>query len=83
MVSKTLTITEEAYSVLKSLKREGESFSKLFIRLAEKNVDGSKYFGILKGDVKEARKSVKKVREGVSKGFGERRNVFTRHVRRN
>ena len=34
MVSKTLTITEEVYYILKDLKRKSESFSDLLRRLA-------------------------------------------------
>ena len=34
MAHKTLTISEESYNAMTELKREGESFSKLFLRLA-------------------------------------------------
>ncbi|MHA1302016.1 MAG: antitoxin VapB family protein, partial [Candidatus Helarchaeota archaeon] len=34
MASKTITITDEVYQLLKSLKREKESFSELLKRLA-------------------------------------------------
>ncbi|MFB6123691.1 MAG: antitoxin VapB family protein [Haloferacaceae archaeon] len=35
MPSKTITVTEDAYDRLKALKREGESFSELVVRLTE------------------------------------------------
>lgn len=35
MSSKNITITEDAYDRLKALKREGESFSELVVRLTE------------------------------------------------
>jgi len=47
MVSKTLTITEEVYYILKELKRKNESFSDLLRRLAMQ-VNGQKldaFFG--------------------------------------
>ena len=48
MTVKTLTITENAYNKLLRLKRAHESFSKLFMRLAEKEKpDIMKYAGLL------------------------------------
>lgn len=47
MASKTLTITEEVYHILKELKRKNESFSNLLRRLAME-VNGQKldaFFG--------------------------------------
>jgi len=47
MVSKTITITEEVYKLLKNLKQKDESFSKLLKRLAMQ-VNGQKlkdFFG--------------------------------------
>ena len=47
MVSKTLTITEEVYNILKEIKRKNESFSNLLRRLAME-VNGQKldaFFG--------------------------------------
>ena len=47
MVSKTITITEEVYQLLKILKKQGESFSELLRRLAM-SVNGQKlenFFG--------------------------------------
>ena len=50
MVTKTLTIKEEAYDRLRALKREGESFSDVVLRLTENQGDLLSGFGAL-GDV--------------------------------
>ncbi len=50
MVIKSLTITEDAYNVLKRNKRGDESFSEVILRVGKKAPDLDKYFGILKHD---------------------------------
>lgn len=72
MTTKTITITESAYDFIKRLKAEEESFSDLFIRLAKEKNPLDRYFGVLKGDVKEAEARMKKVRVEASKDFGRR-----------
>ena len=49
MVTKTLTITDDAYNVLKQNKREGESFSQTIRRMfgAKKNEGFRKLIGLL------------------------------------
>jgi predicted CopG family antitoxin len=81
MGTKTITVTEEAYNAIKGIKSEKESFSHLLIRLGKEKSITDKYFGILKGDVNDARKNLKKVRVELSKDFKERENVFSRHKR--
>ncbi len=76
MTSKTITITNEAYNKIKSLKHNYESFSDLFIRISEnKNDAGKRFFGIFKTTTEEMinrRKHFKKLREDTSKDFEER-----------
>src|SRR3989338_7011893 len=49
MVVKTVTITEGSYNKLKRLKRESESFSDLFNRLADERLNiASRFRGIIK-----------------------------------
>lgn len=73
MVIKSLTITEDAYDVLKRIKHSDESFSNVIIRIGqEKTVDVKKYFGILKGGEIKAKKlivDIKKRRLEFNKGF--------------
>ncbi|MBI2147114.1 antitoxin VapB family protein [Candidatus Woesearchaeota archaeon] len=66
MATKTLTITEDAYSLLAERKAEGESFSEEIRRLLTKK--GSKsiwdYFGVLSYEEGETLlKDLKKMRE--------------------
>ena len=54
MVVKTITITEEAYNVLKCLKKTDQSFSEIIIEVGEvKRGNIGKFFGILKNRSKE------------------------------
>jgi predicted CopG family antitoxin len=79
MATKTITVTEEAYDFIKSVKSEHESFSHLLIRLGKEKSLGDKYFGILKGNVEEARKNLKRVRGDLDKDFKERDHVLFGH----
>ena len=72
MTTKTITITENAYDFIKRLKAEEESFSDLFIRLAKEKNPLERYFGVLKGNVKEAEARMKKIRAETSAGFERR-----------
>ncbi len=73
MTIKTITITEDAYNKIKSLKHNDESFSDLFRRLAEnRSSAGKEFFGIFKASSEEMvkkRKHFKKIREEMSKNF--------------
>jgi len=80
MVTKTITVTEEAYQTIKSMKKENESFSQLFIRMKKNDNDISKFFGILKGDVNKLKAELKKEREEFSKSMSRRKNVFSRYI---
>jgi len=81
MVTKTITVTEDAYDFLKRLKTEDESFSRLFIRLAKERSIADKYFGILEGKPENAQKALRDIRTSVSKDFKKRQNELARHIR--
>ncbi len=67
MVTKTITVTEDAYESLKGLKQEGESFSDVLLRIGEKKCTVDSFFGILSGNAEEARQNLQKMRESFSK----------------
>ncbi len=75
MVTKTITITKEAYESIRNLKNENESFSQLFIRISKNKVYSKSFLGILSKDSK-IKENVKKYREEVEKDFEERQDVF-------
>ena len=81
MTTKTITITEEAYTVVKRLKNENESFSQLFLRLAENKTQIKNIIGLLKQLPDEGAafaERVKNTREQMSKDMEEK----IEHVRR-
>lgn len=73
MGTKTITVTEDAYNFIKSIKGENESFSGLLIRLAKEKSVGERFFGILKGDIAEKSARLKKIRSEVSSSFEKRK----------
>jgi predicted CopG family antitoxin len=65
MGTKTISIRDEVYNVLKSLKRDNESFSEVIGKLAKKRKsDLSQYFGVLKDSkvLNEIEEDYKKIR---------------------
>ena len=63
MVVKTITLTEEAYRTLASMKQKKESFSQTILRLGKKKSLAESY-GALKGDAGERlEKAVKERRK--------------------
>ncbi len=71
MTIKSLTITEDAYDILKSLKYANESFSDVILRIGKSNFSVlDKYFGILKEkDAEEWIKEIKKERIKADSSF--------------
>ncbi|MBI2550307.1 antitoxin VapB family protein [Candidatus Woesearchaeota archaeon] len=72
MVTKTLTITKDAYERLKMLKRPDESFSKVIKRITEDKQDIMRFAGILSDlsekDFEEMKQSIRELRKrGVSR----------------
>lgn len=61
MATKTISITEEAYRKLASMKKENESFSKVIERIAGKKKLG-KFFGVLSEET--ANKLEKAIKDG-------------------
>ena len=75
---KTITITNDAYEMLKKMKGKEDSFSKTIIRITgEKRTDLNKFLGILsEKNAEKARKKIKIIRDGLSMGIGKRANVL-------
>ncbi|MBI4143850.1 antitoxin VapB family protein [Candidatus Woesearchaeota archaeon] len=65
MAVKTITITEDAYTLLATLKTAGESFSDVVCRIAGKS-SLSKLSGILSNkEANELETSIKKIRKNI------------------
>ncbi len=76
---KTITVTDDAYEMLRKMKSGDESFSEVIKRIAKPRVNLRDYFGILpKEDIKGARKSLKERRKRISKSIEARKNVYSR-----
>ena len=70
MATKTITITEEAYNLLKSAKSEGESFTKAIVRIAKKD-PLSKLVGLLsKEEADDLRAHIKASRRETEEKLG-------------
>ncbi len=68
MATKTISIREEVYDILMSLKKENESFSDVIYKLAKKRKPNLRdYFGVLKDSktMPEIEEDIKKMRESA------------------
>ncbi|MBS3137053.1 antitoxin VapB family protein [Candidatus Woesearchaeota archaeon] len=76
MVIKSLTITEEAYNALKSVKYGDESFSDVVLRLSKEKIGAAARFaGALKmseSETKQWKEKVRKRREEMNIEFVQR-----------
>jgi len=77
MVTKTITIMEDAYALLSANKRENESFSDTIRRIAGKEKNIMDYFGVwseecaedIKKSIKESRARGKERNRRMEKSF--------------
>lgn len=68
MVTKTLTITKEAYEQLKALKMPGESFTEEIKRITRGKDDIMRFAGILSEEEgEEMLKDIKRMRESIKR----------------
>ncbi len=68
MATKTISIREDVYDILASLKKENESFSDVIWKLTKKRKPNLRdYFGVLKDSkaIIEIEEDVKKMRESA------------------
>lgn len=79
MAVKTITVTEDAYEALKRLKEEGESFSKVIIRVAKGRENIEKYFGVLnKKSARHIKENIRKFRKRTDKDYEESKHAMSR-----
>ncbi len=81
MVTKTITITEDAYESVVGLKQGGESFSDLFLRLGKKYCTATDLLGTLDRDEGFA-KRVREAHERLGKGLQKRKDYVRARFQR-
>lgn len=81
MVTKTITVTKEAYEALASDKNPGESFSQVLLRTHKKNGDISRFIGAWEHIPDKVIEDMKKDIENRRKIAGkERRKELLKHL---
>lgn len=79
---KTITVTDEAYEMLKRMKNGDESFTEVIKRVAKPTFQLKDYFGVISKEVGDRiANEAKKRRERLSKDIEARRNASLRHFR--
>ncbi len=79
---KTITVTDDAYEMLKKMKSGDESFSEVIKRVAKPTFRLRDYLGVLsKEDADRIGREAQKRRERLSKDIEARRNASLRHFR--
>ena len=81
MVTKTITVTEDAYETIKRMKRASESFSDLFLRIGTPKITARDLIGICKGSGLSERfwQERKLMREGAEKRLNDVRTRLERN----
>ncbi|MHC1628235.1 MAG: antitoxin VapB family protein [Candidatus Nezhaarchaeales archaeon] len=74
MPTRTISISEEAYRRLKALKREGESFSDVILRLTSKSPLWDLVNVVSDEVANEIEKTIRENREKIAKSLLERDN---------
>ena len=77
MATKTITITEDAYNRLREMKREGESFTDVLLRITGGERDVMKGFGAWK-DI-GLRGAVEEASDGLDEDFEKRQDELLGH----
>lgn len=85
MAIKTITVTEQAYDVIKRLKNAEESFSELFMRIGSRQLTVKDIAGVLKQTPEESeklRRRVHEVHERIGVGIQKRINDVRSRLKR-
>lgn len=77
MATKTITVTEEAYERLKAMKREGESFTEVLLRVTGGGRDVMKGFGAWSDS--GLRAAVEDAETELDEDFERRQDELSRH----
>ena len=77
MVTKTITVTKDAYMAIKNRKQSDESFSQLFLRIGHKSPSITEFVGLLNSESGERlSKEIKKSRKRFDKEMEKRHHVL-------
>ncbi|MBI3260595.1 MAG: antitoxin VapB family protein [Ignavibacteriae bacterium] len=81
MTTKTITITEDAYEALKSLKETRESFSETILRVARIKPLSYFYGCISRESGKKLEKAIMKIRKSRNESHAKRLEKITRELK--